>query len=282
MFERRFMLQGLSAVLTAESKAGLSEINLTVLPFASSFHAPKARLVLGTKRGDDTTQYDNTLQLSSHRFDGLSAQAFLAAATVASQQMMQWEALSRSLSDPNDAAYSITDLAEQGRWEDVMLFIALLPDVLAPLNSRSNYNFQGMKATNLAAALLRHDAFGVAKETTVQFLKPGNETELTDLDKPVQNMVRAILTLVNRLPLSSSRESEGTLIAILLLERDDIPNYVRQLASHAARFTPPDEGSAHPADPDAPMPCLVVGNDDNKLPPANVLAILMKNRPNRT
>lgn len=262
MFEKSFTLHGFEAHLDVNANPRKSEIKLSVLPFASSFLSPKASLTIHTS-GD--SKYENTLSLSGNTFSGVEGQAFLAAAQVASSQMTQWEAIARSLEKASDAAFEITRLATLKRWDDVILYIGLLPNPLASLSDRCNYNAHGFKASNVSAAIFRHPAFGVAKETFFSFL--GNEArELSSLEETTQNMIRALYMLTNRFAMTSNYTMN--VCAGMMLERDDIPGYTFDLTKRDAAF------SLNSNEPSGILP----GNTMNPITPATLYQTLKERR----
>lgn len=235
MFERYLTVQGFPATLNVQTRPNESIVTLIVQPFASAFHVPKATLTIKGNASDERGGHENALQLSGSEFIGAEAMAFLSAAQAASMQMMQWEGLSRSLSDPSDAAYAITKLAAAGDWDSAMLYIALTPNVLAAISPRANYRSRDKHASNLASALLRSPAFSSAKSAFLRFYSENNAADFADLLPADEARVRTILTLLSRVRMADSGRVALQNLC-LLLERDDVSGYLSELEKYTPSF----------------------------------------------
>lgn len=257
-------INGFRSLISLDTKPRSTRLSIATQPFSSRFHQPVATLTID-KDEKKNISFKNELRLSSSTFEGVQAVTFLSAAQAASSQVTQWEALSRSMLDASDAAYYLTELAVQQDWEALAIAITLLPDPLAELTTRCNYNYRVNKASNIAAALIRHPSFGAVNGLYSRYMQSPN-VKTDDFSSEGKMMLNVMSLLLNRFTTTSNWDHEGGQISFLLLERDDVPHYARSLTSSEPVFSM-KEG------------LLISGGGEQSLPPEKLLEHLLSTRP---
>lgn len=159
--------------------------------------------------------------------------------SAAIEQVIKWQSISQSMGDnTGDCAREFVSMAMDHRWSDIVLYTALIGNPLAKMSDLSSYNYQKNiteHSSNLASVFFRDPAFGVAKETFIKYLMDDG-AELNSYSEQVQNQIRIMFNVLDKLPICTNGDGSNYLVAALLLERDNCLMYLDELVKFEPVF----------------------------------------------
>lgn len=236
MFQQNIRLGHYRATLAVNAKT----ITIECSPFVGELHQICATIDFDAEAVNQSNTFSElSIKGIGATLSGSNALAHLNALREVTEYAISLQALSNSLaSSGSDAMMRLINVAESGDLDDLLLHAALIPSPRIMLLSSAKYHKkfpdpEGIKPANLLVAILRHPAFGVAKETTLRFLCDQSEDsrELKQVPAQAQKNIRFFLTLFNRALLL--RPNETLAKSMLLLERNDLEGYNDLLMSRS-------------------------------------------------
>lgn len=232
MFTKKLTIDGFAANLDVDIRANEARLSLRVNPFMATSLSPLATLRIQKKSDSPAVSYETALRGSSSEFTDARALTYTKACSAAIEQVMKWQSISQSMSDSTgDIALQFVAMAVDHEWDDIVLSTALIGNPLARMGDRSSYNYQKditEQSSNLASVFFRSPAFGVAKETFIQYLMD-DDAELNSYSEQVQNQIRTMFNVLDKLPICTNGDGSNYLVAALLLERDNCLGYLEEL-----------------------------------------------------
>lgn len=223
MISKQLTISGFPAQLIISVAAQETTFDLTVHPFISGLHSPSVELVIKREHCSDSATYDSVFKGSNTEFSSARAAAYLKACGVALDQCQHWQSVAESLNDNTDAtARELVRMAQENRWDDVLIHAALIGYPFAEL-SNTGYNrnkHPDHQCSNLASVFFRDPAFGIAKETFLQYVTSGEHWDIKELPDHAQLYIRIMLTILYKIPMCENGRDDNRAIAALLLERD--------------------------------------------------------------